>query len=349
MRRRYRSKRRGGSRVQTMRFQWYFDLNTQPDEMQIISVSAGGPDVVRRLLPFFTAYKYYKLGNISLKLVPASTLPVDPLGLSYEVNEPTVDPRDQLTPGLVRITNGEDILEDITGLGVAQQRQIYDSMMLGQRWYKWMLQRGVKRSASPRFWQIGQLKQDHFPGSIVNLPLRSYDSVLGEDKTVAGDVLSVASGARLNVTSETEASTTFGYNASTAKPYVSDPRGLFQTGMRGRLGWMPTDALQSFAFSPAGGFESRVSAMLANVPEVDCFKIILPAAYKTSYYYRAYVTETVYFREPVVNSYDESGYLALGDLDRFIRPGIEFKVPGESSEFENLQGVQNNGSGENSY
>ena len=44
-------------------------------------------------------------------MVPASTLPVDPQGLSYDVDDPqtVIPPRDQMNPGLVRITNGEDL------------------------------------------------------------------------------------------------------------------------------------------------------------------------------------------------------------------------------------------------
>lgn len=342
MRRRYRSRRRG-SKVQTMRFQWYFDLNTKADEMQIISVSAGGKDVVRRLLPFFTAYKYYKLGKISLKLIPASTLPVDPTGLSYDLGEPTVDPRDQLTPGLVRITNGEDIIEDITGMSVTQQHAIFDSMMLGTRWYKWMLQRGVKRSAYPKYWQVGQLKQDHFPGTTINYPVRQFVEGTNELVSVPGDTFAVNSLVGQSF-DNTGSQANVGYIYRN-QANVSDPRGLFQTGMRGTLGWMPTDGVQPLVTEV--GREWEETPLMAAVPEVDCFKIVLPPAYKTSYYYRAYVTETVYFREPVVNDFGSDDGLFYGELDRFIRPTApELKLPGESSYLldSDLQGVQNNGS-----
>lgn len=114
---RYRKRRYGAStRTIKMKFQSFMDISTSAESMQIITISAGGSEIVRRLAPQFGAYKYYKIGNIACKLVPASTLPVDPTGLSLESGEPGVDPRDQLTPGMMRITNGEDIFEDISGM-----------------------------------------------------------------------------------------------------------------------------------------------------------------------------------------------------------------------------------------
>ena len=153
-----------------MRFQWFFDIATAADTMQIITVSAGGETVVKRLAPFFAEFKYYKLGAIKATFVPASTLPIDPTGLSYAAGENTVDPRDQLNPGLTRITNGEDTFENLTGLSADVMRKMYNTMMLDTRWYKWQLQSGLKRSAYPMYWQIGQLHQDSFPGATVNVP-----------------------------------------------------------------------------------------------------------------------------------------------------------------------------------
>ena len=267
-----------GSKVVKMKFQSFVDISTQADNMKIISVNAGGKDVLRRLAPFFGAYKYYKLGGVSIKLIPASTLPVDPTGLSYEAGENTVDPRDQLTPGMCRITNGEDILEDITGLTGDQQRQLYDNMLLDPRWYKWMLQSGVKRFGKPRYWQIGQLHQDKWPGAFTNMPLlNDADRVVdtaheGRSRTLSG-------------------------NAALYANVNSTSYGFFQTGHRGVLGWMPTDALQPYVKAD----NSSVSeAFLASPPEVELFKILMPPMHKTNYYYRMFITETVYFREPIV-------------------------------------------------
>lgn len=313
-RNRYRKKRGYRSRVVKMKFQSFVDISTQADNMQIISVNAGGKDVLKRLAPFFSAYKYYKLGGVSIKMIPASTLPVDPTGLSYEAGENTVDPRDQLTPGMCRITNGEDILEDITGMTGDNQRALYDNMLLDPRWYKWMLQSGVKRFAKPKYWQVGQLHQDKWPGAIINLPH-----------------LSGLSGSPIQGTEEkgsyVPSTTTAEYTSFAAG---SDPRGLFQTGHKGVLGWMPTDGLAKFA-----KLDNTFSEIptLAAIPEIELFKILMPPMHKTNYYYRMFVTETVYFREPIVmniNGYRPIDVFHINTINGPVSPKTNIAITSDS-------------------
>lgn len=302
---RYKRGRRGYRRNSTrsimMKFQSFMDISTTDESMQIITISAGGPEILKRLSPQFGAYKYYKIGNIAVKLVPASTLPVDPTGLSLAVGEPGVDPRDQLTPGMMRITNGEDIFEDISSLTDAEQHAIYNNMLLDPRWFKWMLQSGVKRHATPRYWQIGQLHQDKWPGMVSNYPVLSESGTsfigtdhmyeFGQQNVHAADVLPVVDSG-------------------------SSPYGFFQTGHRGVLGWLPTDG-----FQPIGNANGSITErpFIAAPPEVEVMKIILPKAYKTRYYYRMFVTETVYFKDPIVNFGIPAGKTIGGD-EYFYRP-----------------------------
>lgn len=295
---RYKRGRRGYRRNSTrsimMKFQSFMDISTNDSSMQIITISAGGREVLKRLAPQFGAYKYYRLGNIAVKLVPASTLPVDPSGLSYEVGEPGVDPRDQLTPGMMRITNGEDIFEDLSGLTDEQQHAIYNNMLLDPRWFKWMLQTGVKRHATPRYWMIGQLHQDKWPGAIVNYPYFTVNGGTSTFVSTATDTVNVST-----VSGDTQQY----HNIVTGN---SDPRGFFQVGHSGRLGWLPTDELQRINTN----LGNQEYAFVASPPEVEVMKIILPKAYKTRYYYRMFVTETVYFKEPIVN-------FGIGDVEGY--------------------------------
>lgn len=301
------NRRRRSTNVIKMKFQSFMDISTSDTSMQIITVSAGGPEIIRRLAPQFGAYKYYKIGNIAVKLVPASTLPVDPTGLSYSAGEQTVDPRDQLTPGMMRITNGEDIFEDISGLTDVQQHAIYNNMLLDPRWPKWMLQSGVKRHATPRYWQIGQLHQDKWPGAITNMPQFAAD---GSSKSVVGTCHEIR--ARVTTTSTQIVDANAG----------SNPRGFFQTGHKGVLGWLPTDGLQHVGTIDGSGADIP---FLASPPEVEVMKIILPRAHKTRYYYRMFITETVYFKEPIVNFgivADPVSYaVSFRPLDVFHLPG----------------------------
>lgn len=276
---RNRRYRRNSTNVIKMKFQSFMDIHTTANQLQIISISAGGDNILKRLPFQFAGYKYYKIGNISVKLVPASTLPVDPTGLSIQAGASTVDPRDQLTPGMMRITNGEDVFEDISGMSATDQHTLYNSMMLDPRWYKWMLQSGVKRHAKPRYWTVGQLHQDKWPGATVNVP--NYDGSPSKIVDTTSNVLK-RSGSPNGATGTSAIQADYVMGASS-------PYGLFQTGHKGVLGWLPTDGMQfgqPFITAP---------------PTIECFKIILPPAYKTEYWYRCYISETVYFRDPVMN------------------------------------------------
>lgn len=295
--RRSYGRRRRSTNVIKMKFQSFMDISTSDLSMQIITISAGGKEILQRLNPQFGAYKYYKIGNISVKLVPASTLPVDPTGLSYEAGENSVDPRDQLTPGMMRITNGEDIFEDISGLTDDQQHGIYNNMLLDPRWFKWMLQSGVSRHATPRYWQIGQLHQDKWPGAVVNVPNVSADT--------GNPVLGTCHNQGIVIGSDTSVT---GFEAS-----GSSPLGFFQVGHRGVLGWLPTDGMNVSLFGN--------KPLIASPPEVEVMKIILPKAYKTKYYYRMFITETVYFKEPIVNFGVPSGSAYYRPLDVFHTVG----------------------------
>lgn len=291
-----------------MKFQSFVDIATQADNMQIISVNAGGEDVIRRLSPFFQAYKYYKLGGVSIKLIPASTLPVDPTGLSYAEDDfQTVDPRDQLTPGMCRITNGEDILEDLTGLSGDDQRKLYNTMLLDPRWFKWMLQTGVKRFGKPRYWQIGQLHQDKWPGAVIN-----YPAVSGSGGLVGTDSVNT--------------STIRNGNFITRGDSISSSDGIFQTGHRGVLGWMPTDSLQTIVYESG---KVKDVPTLASVPTVELFKLITPPMYKTNYYYRMFITETVYFKDPIVMAVN--GFRPL-DVFHTASLGIKYEPRSPSSD-----------------
>lgn len=282
-------------------FQHFVDLKTSGDSMQIIQIQAGGSYALQRVKHLLGAFKYMKLGKIHIKLLPASTLPIDVLGLSYNDDDPnTIDPRDQMNPGLVRITNGEDIFTNVSTLSENAQMSIYNNMMLDARWSKFMLQSGFKRSATPLYWQIGQLHQDYYPGATINVPQMQTStlqtlSTTGTEYNFSNNQSGVSSAAALFVKGN------------------SDPRGLFQVGHRGKLGWLPTDALIQY---PSGATLTEQPALNA-LPSVNCITVVLPKAYKTVYYYRMFITETVYFaglKNTGINGTDDLEYRGIDNF-----------------------------------
>lgn len=264
------------------KFQHFLDISTSASSMQLIKIKAGGEYVRQRCKHLFNTYKYFKLGRISVKLVPASTLPVDPLGLSLNASDPqTVDPRDQLNPGLVRITNGEDLLEDFTGASAVQQESMYQATMLDPRWSKFMLQSGFRRSAYPLYWSVGNLHQSAYPDAIVNLPNThksgNYAALQGTyfDQHFQQDGID---------------------NPMHVSASGSKPQGLFQVGHKNRIGWLPTDAFEKFFARDKDGDLSSDNLPFNNpIPSIDCITVVLPKAYKTLFYYRLFITEEVFF------------------------------------------------------
>lgn len=276
------------------RFTNYVDISTSADSAQIIQIACGGMEAFRRVKHLFGAFKYFKLGSISLKLVPASTLPVDPLGLSYDADDPqTIDPRDQLNPGLVRITNGEQVYTDLSSLSDEQVDGVYRATMLDPRWSKFMLQSGFRRTASPRFWGVGTAAHTVFPGSMVNIPqLNRSEEPLEFLSTLSSDVWHTVTGVMQLNNGELFRPTIEGRAAGSAQT------GLFTTGQRVRMGWLPTDSITYAAFgTEAGeyiGFEAQ--PQIVPIPEIDVITVFLPKAYKTQYYYRLFISENIYFR-----------------------------------------------------
>lgn len=302
------------------RFQSYVDISTSASSMQVLQWSVGGWDVVKRCRHLFGAYKYFKLGKISVKMVPASTLPVDPQGLSYASDDPqTVDPRDQMNPGLVRITNGEDIFTNVSTLSETQQRQMYTNMMLDPRWSKFMLQSGFRRSAYPLYWQVGQLSQDVYPGATINVPSNSVNS---NTTGLTPQRVYLKANVTDGLTSIVKAPAT-----SSIDTNYGSPRGMFQVGHRGKLGYLPTDFYQQFVMGTTASTMPYVGG-INNVPEVSVITCVLPRAYKTLYYYRVFITEEVYFAGLRSAPFAADGQNYFGTMDNFVIGQPTYVKPG---------------------
>lgn len=315
------------------KFQSFVDISTSASSMQVIQWSVGGWDVVKRCRHLFGAYKYFKLGKISVKMVPASTLPVDPQGLSYANDDPqTVDPRDQMNPGLVRITNGEDVFTNVSDLSEVKQRAMYTNMMLDPRWSKFMLQSGFRRSAYPLYWQIGQLSQDVYPGATVNLP---------SDSITANTTGLTAMRAYMKGNATNGLVTTVkGPEVGTIDTNYGSPRGLFQVGHRGKLGYLPTDFYQEMLItSTTRPFIGGIN----NVPEVSVITCVLPRAYKTIYYYRVFITEEVYFTGLRSAPFAADGQNYIGSMDNFVIGQPTYVKPGIGSLNDPGNWAKNNG------
>lgn len=311
-----------GTNFVRQKYSYFVDMQTDPDKMQIIKVTAGGRMPQIRLRPFFGTFKYFKLGKVSVRFVPAATLPVDPTGLSYDLGEQTVDPRDQMNPGLVRITNGEDVSKLTSILSGVDAERAYYTTMLDPRWFKFPLQSGFKRVAKPLLWNIAQTKQAVVQSTIhSNFTVQPGLPIPSDSDTSFQSELLYSNGTAVNQYA--------GQDPVTQLPFADDPLDLIlmQSG-RVKMGWMPTDMFNSNEYGPNA------------VPEVDLVTCILPKAYKTRYFYRCYIEEEVLFKEPVtmtpiVSTFTGEGeslvplqFLNHAAVDRFLVPGSNYPQSG---------------------
>lgn len=325
------------------KYTYFLDISTNTSAPTLVNITAGGLTPQRRLKPFFASFKYFKLGKVKVRFVPAATLPVDPTGLSYEAGASTVDPRDQFNPGLVRITNGEDVLD---AFGNNLNMNSYYSSMLDSRWYKFQLQTGFSRTARPLLWNVVQPHQSSVAVTNMHQAMDCISTAahMPIKNDYSNPYLTVAPAPYMPVRSNTTSEPTIYFadrvNLRSNDPIPSDTDitnhtvpvrfydtmqndMLIQNG-REKVSWMPTDMLDNYMHG-------------ANtVPEVDLITVILPKAYKTKYYYRVYVSEEVMFKSPVVldpfcfpgGDYQTGNRSAI---DRFLLPGYNVPSRGDTA------------------
>lgn len=86
------------------------DLHTEVGRVSVIGLHTPTGSTPRQLCPgFFQQFKRYKYLGCSVSVVPVATLPADPLSVSYEAGEPTMDPRDLANPMMFHGCHGNDL------------------------------------------------------------------------------------------------------------------------------------------------------------------------------------------------------------------------------------------------
>lgn len=91
-------------------YQEILDVNTVKGNVTIIGIhTPTGNTPVRRLSGFFSQFRKFRYKGCSVQVVPAATLPADPLQVGFEAGENHIDMRDMLNPILFHGTHGESL------------------------------------------------------------------------------------------------------------------------------------------------------------------------------------------------------------------------------------------------
>lgn len=91
-------------------YQEVIDLHTESGTASVLGLhTPTGESPYKLLKGFFQQFRKYKYTGCRFSLVPASRLPADPLQVSFEAGEPTIDPRDMLNPIMFHGCHGNDM------------------------------------------------------------------------------------------------------------------------------------------------------------------------------------------------------------------------------------------------
>lgn len=94
----------------TASYQEVVDLHTESKTVSVIGIHTPCTSTpVKMLQGFWKQFRKVRYLGCSLSLVPAARLPADPLQVSIEAGEPTIDPRDMLNPIQFHGCHGDDM------------------------------------------------------------------------------------------------------------------------------------------------------------------------------------------------------------------------------------------------
>lgn len=94
----------------TASYQEIIDISTVPGKVGVFGIHTPCTlKPVQMLEGFYRQFHKVKYLGCSVRVQPAATLPMDPLGVSYEAGEVATDPRDLLNPIMVKGCHGETL------------------------------------------------------------------------------------------------------------------------------------------------------------------------------------------------------------------------------------------------
>lgn len=282
-----------------------YDLSTQDTGTSVLKVHTPvGNNVKTHLAGFFMQFKQFKYVGAKVTLVPASTLPADPLQLSYEAGEPTIDPRDMVNPILFKKYHGEAMQTDVlpsteiapdgfsqagsNAFTVAEQmfanddggsRTIYNKCLCDPSFRKCSIQSGFSIFVKPYAYNLASYHQALAGADGETLWHATHSGTNGYT-SVSGPV---SQEGKLN-------------SGGTAAPWTW-PQGMMFTNKLTPVGWM--DTVQStMRDSGSGAPPVNFAQYWTNfyLPKLPMLYVMLPPAYKTEFYFRLVITHYFEFR-----------------------------------------------------
>lgn len=280
-------------------FSEVYDMHTEAGHPAVIGVHTPTSNVAQKMLMgFFSQFRKYKYTGASITFVPVSTLPADPLQISYEAGEPTIDPRDMVNPILFKGVHGESLGAVLDALVPNNTNGIGSSVDIGEISPAFTigpsdedLVTAYYQALSDPSWskagvQSGFRRKNLYPlvhSLALNQPL------LGE----ADAFTSYGNVVEGNTNLYTDGFDNYGVSVRNADNMWEHVRPqIFTSGFK-RLGWIPTFTTHS---TQTSGSYSDASTFVA-LPKCMMLLIMLPPSYKTEFYFRVVLTHHFEFRD----------------------------------------------------
>lgn len=283
-------------------FSEVYDLHTEVDKPTVIGVHTPQLNIVQQMLRgFFMQYRKFKYLGCDLTFIPVSTLPADPLQVSYEGGEPTIDPRDMVNPILYKGCHGNSLgsvldalLPDgLTGstLGASVDRQqgsettgvevtsedlvtLYYQGLSSPEWGKAHVQRGFRKSnLYPLVYNMS-----------TDTPINNRDVLMGNP-----DELTSLSGSYAPVGSPPPS------RVGDGMVFGTTGVGRQFTSRCSRLGWLDT-YLPTRTSAPVAESTVENTQNFAGIPKLMMMCILMPPAYKTEFYFRMVIRHKIAFK-----------------------------------------------------
>lgn len=306
-------------------YQEVIDLSTKSGSVSLIGIHTPNTSKpIQMLRGFWTQFRKFKYSGCKVTLIPSATLPADPLQVSYEAGEPTIDPRDMLNPIMFHGCHGESIGralnvafsnnanfqagDSLTEQSIAisndstqpAETQMYYSALSDPTWKKFGVQTGAKLPfMSPRVWKTATA-HPIVPGFDQPFDSNNNSEHLAENGALGSYSLLGKINAQLKALGQS------GLDGSIHDGMFFDPAleynltggsisNTFMSSGTTSLGWLPTHGIPAVKANGAVG--STGNDAFVSVPKIFMGILMMPPSYKQELYYRMVITHSFEFKD----------------------------------------------------
>jgi len=308
-----------------------YDLSTQVGDVTTLKFHAPGSILPQRYLRgFWTQYKKYRYYGSKITMVPVATLPADPLQISYEAGEPTIDPRDMVNPILHKVYRGEALIDDAnrfidmmsgvdkttynTGTDPTLGENQYYATLQDPSWKKSHVQRGFRARGVPLVRKVAANLQFTDQQSSTNgYPGTQQSSQWDASVVSTGERGSPVMGQGLEENRNVMGSPSdlHGYFNGTENEFrrsATPDFSMFTSGWD-KLGWLDTSQRLYTSMQTDGSIGTGARSLAVGlqqfdtreyntqIPKIFTYIAILPPAYKQEMYFRLILTHEFGFKD----------------------------------------------------